>query len=68
MHVRLCQGCYEVVTRLLQPSFFYMGLPLVGVALSLNQCDSNAVWVLYLHIHGVTVTLDGCYSYTCMGV
>ena len=40
----------------------------MGVALSLNQCDSNAVWVLYLHIHGVTVTLDGCYSYTCMGV
>ena len=26
MHVRLCQGCYKVVTRLLQPSFFYMGM------------------------------------------
>ena len=26
MHVRLCQGCYKVVTRLLQPSFFYMGV------------------------------------------
>ena len=25
MHVRLCHGCYKVVTRLLQPSFFYMG-------------------------------------------